>query len=126
MAEIVLSHSDPEQKSVPILGIGQKGIGPNGELPVRREIDEWWFSSDRNDLNQQSLFILALQAFQVRGQDPEKPDPLSYLSIAGKHQQECHLSVDIESYQEFMVFLSLPGQWQIQILRKSGGIVHTK
>lgn len=67
---------------VPITGI-QTGRGPNGELPIRREIDEWWFSKDINDLNQRSLFIYAINAIQQRGLAPEKSDDRSYLSIAG-------------------------------------------
>ncbi|KAF2501891.1 Di-copper centre-containing protein [Lophium mytilinum] len=67
---------------IAIKGI-QTGRGPNGELPIRREIDEWWFSSDPNDLNQRSLFIYALIKFQNRGLD--KNDDRSYLNIAGIH-----------------------------------------
>lgn len=69
---------------IPIKGI-QTGRGPNGELPIRREIDEWWFSKDPNDLNQRSLFIYALAEFQKKGlKDPKKGDDESYFSIAGK------------------------------------------
>lgn len=72
----------PADKSYPIQGI-KEGHGPKqGQVPVRREIDEWWFSKDPNDRNQHSLFIYALQAFQTRGYDE---DDLSYFSIAAIH-----------------------------------------
>jgi tyrosinase len=64
----------------------QTGRGPNGELSIRREIDEWWFSPESNDLNQRSLFIYALDNFQKRGLD--KNDDLSYLNIAGRDNAE--------------------------------------
>lgn len=64
----------------------QTGRGPRGELPLRREIDEWWFSPESNDVNQRSLFIYALQNLQKRGL--EKNDDLSYLSVAGKNNTE--------------------------------------
>lgn len=60
----------------------QAGRGPNGQLPIRREIDEWWFSPERNDVNQRSLFIYALNNFQKRGLN--KNDDLSYLDVAGR------------------------------------------
>lgn len=66
--------------SYAIKGI-QAGRGPNGQLPIRREIDEWWFSPEANDVNQRSLFIYALNNFQKRGLT--KNDDLSYLDIAG-------------------------------------------
>lgn len=65
----------------------QAGRGPNGELPLRREIDEWWFSPDPNDLNQRSLFIYALNKFQKRGLDQN--DDLSYLDVAGTADHGC-------------------------------------
>lgn len=69
--------------SYPITGI-QKGLGPRDDplrsVPLRREIDEWWGSSDPGDVNQKTLFILALDFFQKM--DPETM--LSYFQIAGK------------------------------------------
>lgn len=62
----------------------QTGRGPNGELPIRREIDEWWFSKDLNDLNQRSLFIYALAELQKKGLTNLSPPDDSYFSIAGK------------------------------------------
>jgi tyrosinase len=64
----------------------QAGRGPNGELSLRREIDEWWFSPKSNDLHQRSLFIYALNNFQKRGLD--KNDDLSYLNLAGRDNAE--------------------------------------
>jgi tyrosinase len=69
----------------PITGI-QAGRGPNGELPIRREIDEWWFSPELNDVYQRSLFVYALKNFQAQGFD--KNDDLSYLNIAGRSLDE--------------------------------------
>ena len=67
----------------PITGI-QKGLGPSGDplrkVPLRREIDEWWQSSDLVDVNQKTLFILALDHFQKM--DPETM--LSYFQVAGE------------------------------------------
>ena len=66
----------------PIEGI-KEGLGPGEQVPVRREIDEWWFSPDANDLNQRSLFIYALHQFMSMIPKPEDPKDLSYYSIAG-------------------------------------------
>lgn len=63
----------------PITGI-KAGLGPGEQVPLRREIDEWWFSKNENDLNQRSLFIYALHNFM--NIDPD--EQLSYFSIAGK------------------------------------------
>jgi hypothetical protein len=67
----------------PITGI-QKGLGPRGDplrvVPLRREIDEWWESNSPVDVNQRTLFILALDFFQKM--DPE--EMLSYFQVAGK------------------------------------------
>ncbi|CAG8971787.1 hypothetical protein HYALB_00001896 [Hymenoscyphus albidus] len=68
--------------SYAITGI-QAGKGPNGSVPLRREVDEWWFSSDRNDLYQRSLFIYALTEFMKI--DPN--DIKSYFAVAGIHGQ---------------------------------------
>lgn len=57
---------------------------PGDNVPIRRELDEWYFSKDINDVNQKTLFILALQRFQARGLDPDKNDDLSYLDVAGE------------------------------------------
>lgn len=61
-----------------ITGI-QKGKGPNGSVPLRREVDEWWFSKEKNDLYQRSLFVYALNYF--KNIDPKERD--SYFQIAG-------------------------------------------
>ncbi|KAH6723255.1 putative tyrosinase [Leptodontidium sp. MPI-SDFR-AT-0119] len=66
----------------PITGI-KKGLGPAGEIPLRREIDEWWASKEKNDVYQKSLFIYALNEFQQMSPD----DQLSYFAIAGIHGQ---------------------------------------
>lgn len=65
-----------------ITGI-KAGLGPGDQVPLRREIDEWWFSKNENDLNQRSLFILALQKFMNITPNPEDPTDLSFFSIAG-------------------------------------------
>jgi tyrosinase len=61
----------------------KKGLGPGEQVPLRREIDDWWFSKDVNDLNQRSLFVYALHAFMNMPPDPWNPKDLSYFSIAG-------------------------------------------
>ncbi|KAH7354961.1 putative tyrosinase [Rhexocercosporidium sp. MPI-PUGE-AT-0058] len=66
----------------PITGI-KKGLGPAGKVPLRREIDEWWASKEKNDVFQKSLFIYALNEFQQMSPD----DQLSYFAIAGIHGQ---------------------------------------
>jgi tyrosinase len=67
----------------PITGI-QKGLGPSDDplrkVPLRREIDEWWQSSNLVDVDQKTLFILALDYFQKM--DPETM--LSYFQVAGE------------------------------------------
>lgn len=65
-----------------IAGI-KAGLGPGEQVPLRREIDDWWFSKDENDLNQRSLFVLALQRFMDMTPNPGNPHDLSYFSIAG-------------------------------------------
>jgi tyrosinase len=66
----------------PITGI-QTGLGPSHDplrkVPLRREMDEWWGSSDPVDVNQRTLFILALDFFQKM--NPE--DMMSYFQVAG-------------------------------------------
>ena len=70
------------QSTYPLTGI-QTGLGPQNDplrrLPLRREIDEWWASNNPDDINQKSLFINALDAFQRI--DPN--NMLSYFQIAG-------------------------------------------
>ena len=89
MAQIVEAEVSSKSKSIPITGIGNKGIGPKGELPLRRDIDDWWFSQTENDALQRSLYIYAMHAFQQRGLDnPKVSDPLSYVSIAGRSREE--------------------------------------
>lgn len=67
-------------KTYAITGI-REALGPGPQVPLRREIDEWWFSKNENDLNQRSLFIYALQKFM--SMLPDDPSGLSYFSIAG-------------------------------------------
>ena len=69
----------------PIRGI-QAGLGPGDQVPVRREIDEWWFSPEKNDLRQRSLFLSALTEFMQRTPDLKDPTDTSYFSIAGKRE----------------------------------------
>ncbi|KAL9050230.1 MAG: hypothetical protein Q9162_006765 [Coniocarpon cinnabarinum] len=73
-------------KSYAIKGI-QAGLGPGGKVPVRREIDEWWSSWDKNDLNQQALFIWAME--KLAAQDPDDKDSdLSFFRIAEQRLHE--------------------------------------
>lgn len=62
----------------PITGI-RKSLGPGEQVPLRREIDEWWDSKDKNDLFQKSLYIYALNEFKKM--DPK--DQMSFFAIAG-------------------------------------------
>lgn len=62
----------------PITGI-QKGFGPNGQVPARMEIDEWWSSNEEVHVNQVSLFIAALKVFQAMPYTSK----LSYFQVAG-------------------------------------------
>ena len=62
----------------PITGI-QKGFGRDGRVPARMEIDEWWNSEKPVHVNQVSLFIAALKAFQAMPITCK----LSYFQIAG-------------------------------------------
>ncbi|KAI1290962.1 tyrosinase [Xylaria venustula] len=64
----------------PITGI-KDGLGPNGEVPVRRDFDEWSTSKDPKDKTQFILYLLALKRFQAV--DPADRD--SYFQIAGIH-----------------------------------------
>lgn len=50
--------------------------------PIRREIDEWWFSSKKEDVLQQTLMVRALQKFMAA--DPS--NDLSYFGIAGMQE----------------------------------------
>jgi hypothetical protein len=47
----------------PITGI-QKGLGPRGDplrtVPLRREVDEWWESSNPVDVNSKDSFPLGI------------------------------------------------------------------
>ena len=65
-----------------ITGI-EAGGGPNGQVPVRRDVDEWWLSQDVVDVNQKSLMIQAMTIFQ----NMDVNDKLSYFQIAGIHGQ---------------------------------------
>ena len=66
----------------PILGI-KAGDGPGGEVPIRRDVDEWWLSTEVVDVNQHSLLIQAMTIFQQM----DVEEKLSYFQIAGIHGQ---------------------------------------
>ncbi|MCJ1424292.1 hypothetical protein MMC29_002179 [Sticta canariensis] len=66
----------------PITGI-QEGFGPGGQVPARMEIDKWWNSNKEVHVNQVSLFIAALKAFQAMPITCK----LSYFQVAGIHSQ---------------------------------------
>ena len=65
--------ADPS--TYPITGIRTSSAAK----PSRREFDEWYNSTDRNDVAQVALFILALGAFQQISIE----DKLSYFQITG-------------------------------------------
>ncbi|KAJ0417681.1 hypothetical protein BJY00DRAFT_315629 [Aspergillus carlsbadensis] len=67
-------------KYYPIQGI-KDGVSPDGKVPVRREINEWFYSKSQADGYQVVLFLLALDHFQQM--DPNDRD--SYFQIAGIH-----------------------------------------
>lgn len=67
----------------PITGI-QAGRGPNGEVPVKMEVDDWWASKDRIHLNQQTLLFTAL----TKMYEMSPHDKLSYFQIAGNQPSE--------------------------------------
>lgn len=60
-----------------ITGI-KTGQGPDGQLPLRYEIDAW--SQDPSNKRQVDLMLLAIQRFQQM----DVTDELSYFQIAGK------------------------------------------
>ena len=60
----------------PIVGI-KAGAGPNGQVPVRRDIDEWWQSNNVVDVNEKSLLIQAMTIFQ----SIDVNDKLSYFQV---------------------------------------------
>lgn len=62
-----------------ITGI-REGRGPNGEVPVRMEVDDWWASRDPIHLNQHTLALVAWSKMY----DMSPNDKLSYYQIAGK------------------------------------------
>ena len=66
----------------PIRGI-QAGRGPNGEVPVRMEADDWWKSKRPIHVTQHSLALAAL----AKMYDTDPHDKLSYYQIAGIHNQ---------------------------------------
>lgn len=74
-----------------ITGI-QAGRLPGDQIPLRMEIDDWWFSKDLVHINQRTLFIRALTIWQEKGFAQGKdPDDLSYFGVAGTSlsQVEC-------------------------------------
>lgn len=70
-------------KYYPIIGI-KEGWGSNGQVPIRRDFDEWSQSTDAKDKIQVLLYLLTLKRFQAVS--PEKG--YSYFQIAGEY---CHL-----------------------------------
>jgi tyrosinase len=62
----------------PITGI-KEGLGPGEQVPLRREIDEWWASKEKNDVYQRSLFVYALHEFM----NMDSEDQFSYFGVAG-------------------------------------------
>ncbi|KAI1819881.1 tyrosinase [Xylaria intraflava] len=64
----------------PITGI-KEGRDAHGQVPVRRDFDEWSTSEDPKDRTQVILYLLALQNLQAVA--PEKRE--SYFQIAGIH-----------------------------------------
>lgn len=59
----------------------REGRGPNGEVPVRMEIDDWYSSQEKIHLNQHTLAFTALtKMYQM-----SPHDKLSYYQIAGTH-----------------------------------------
>lgn len=80
-----MTKSAPELSYYPITGI-QTGFGHHGELPMRHDINEWFESQDPIHIDQVSLFIAALKAFQ------EKPFQykLSYFQVAGLGSKPTH------------------------------------
>jgi hypothetical protein len=67
----------------PITGI-RAGWGPNDAVPARREIDEWYTSSDPRDKDQVNLYIQALINFQNIPVD----EKLSFFQVAGKQSSQ--------------------------------------
>ncbi|KAF4626245.1 hypothetical protein G7Y89_g11919 [Cudoniella acicularis] len=67
-------------KYYPIKGI-KEGLGPDAQVPIRRDINEWTVSDDPTDKMQVTLFLLALSRFQAVS--PNSRD--SYFQIAGIH-----------------------------------------
>lgn len=73
----------------PVTGI-KDGIGSNGEIPLRREIDEWWSNGTRDPVieKQKYLFTTALQILHDRppvDKTTTQPSRLSYYQIAGTY-----------------------------------------
>ncbi len=64
----------------PIRGINDGFRPAQGQVPLRREIDELWASKDAVDVNQRSLFISAMKHFQ----EMHPADRLSYFQICGQ------------------------------------------
>lgn len=64
----------------PITGI-REGRGPNGELPIRMEVDDWWLSKEKIHINQHTLAFTALNKMYLMSPH----DKLSYYQIAGMH-----------------------------------------
>jgi tyrosinase len=61
-----------------ITGI-QAGIGPHGEIPVRKDVETWFNSQEQQDRDQVWLFAHALQDFQAI----DYTQKVSYYQIAG-------------------------------------------
>ena len=75
-----IQNSTDMSGTYPITGISA-GRGSAGQLPIRRDVDEWWLSNNPNDINQHSLMIQAMNIFE----DMDVTTKLSYFQIAGIH-----------------------------------------
>lgn len=73
-----MSSTSSSKDHYPITGI-KTGFGRNGEVPMRHDIDEWFDSPNPVHIDQVSLFIAALKAFQAKPHS----DKLSYFQVAG-------------------------------------------
>ena len=86
-SRLVLTDLPVEMSTYPITGIqinlDRNQNDPFRRVEVRREVDQWWFSQDPVDKNQQALFIQAMIKFQQMS----PRDKLSYFQVAGIHGQ---------------------------------------
>ena len=74
-----MGHKYYPIKGIPIQG-AEEGIRTDTPVPVRREVNDFFGSNDREDKIRAVLFVLALQRFQQMS--PKSRD--SYFQIAGE------------------------------------------